>query len=241
MQKRLNRRRSGALAGLVVGLVTLGLVALGVVGGDDATDREREVQPVATAEPTTTAAPATAAAPGTSPSPSTATSVPPAGEPEAPWRAAPLPRSEVPTEFLDAWGRAENRSTCALLVPGDAGPALEGATAGWSPVHGDAGWDIRLRRGPAIVEILGLFETAEPPDGANRAPFSRSWPDGSVARYGPDTPGGLGAGEVDPEASANEAVLTIPGQACAYRIYDTLGKSHLEFVLEHLRFVEGAP
>jgi hypothetical protein len=44
----------------------------------------------------------------------------------------------------------------------------------------------------------------------------------------------------DPEANAFEGVLTIPTQDCAYRIYDTLGLSHFEFALDHLRFVEGA-
>lgn len=242
MQKPRNWRRTGLFTGLALVVAGAGALALGRVdgGAGDLGPQARAsttTAPTVPGEATTTTVPT----PGTSPSTSlTATPVPATGDPPAPWRAAPLERSEVPSVFLDAWDRARNRSTCALLVPADAGPDLEGATPGSSDVAGDAGWDIRLRRGGSIVEILGLFETAGSPDEASRMAFSRSWADGSVARYGPDDPGGLGAA-TDPEASANEAVLTIPGQNCAYRIYDTLGKTHMEFVLEHLRFVAGAP
>ena len=33
------------------------------------------------------------------------------------------------------------------------------------------------------------------------------------------------------------AVLTIPGQSCGYRLYDTLGKDHLESLFDRLRFM----
>jgi hypothetical protein len=45
------------------------------------------------------------------------------------------------------------------------------------------------------------------------------------------------AGTFDPNSSPFEAVLTLPDQACAYRIYDTLGKDHLELTFDRLRLM----
>lgn len=141
--------------------------------------------------------------------------------------------------FLEAWDVARNRSTCGLLVPTRLGPELDGAEAKTSPVNDNDGWNIRYRKAGAIVEVLGLFERTDAPEEQRPAAYSRTWADGSVARYGPDDPGGALGGDLDPEASANEAVLLVTGQRCAYRIYDTLGKTHLEQVFDGLRFVEG--
>jgi len=125
-------------------------------------------------------------------------------------------------------------------APG-AGPELEGGTASFDVTADDAGWDIYLRRGGRILEILGLFTKESQAEAKRSAPFSKSWSDGSTAAYGADTPGGPFGTPTDPEATAFEALLTLPDQDCAYRIYDTLGKSHLELVLDNLRFVEDAP
>ena len=57
-----------------------------------------------------------------------------------------------------------------------------------------------------------------------------------MARYGDDV-GNAAPGTFDPSTSPYEGVLTIPGQACGYRIYDTLGKDHLEALFDRLRFV----
>lgn len=217
------------------------ILAGGGVGGDDAD----EAAPAATTSTTAlsgTPTP-TSADPGDgTPATTVTTPAPPttAPGPAAPWRAAPLARAAVPEPFLEAWGRARNRSSCALLVPADAGPALEGATASYEPTSGDAGWDVYLRQGGAVVEVLGLF-TGDGGGAPGPPEFSTSWPDGSVARYGPDSPGGPDGTPADLEETSFEAVLSIPGQECAYRIYDSLGKSHLEGLLEALRFVEDAP
>jgi hypothetical protein len=151
----------------------------------------------------------------------------------APWRAGKL--ATAPAPWLEAWGRAKNRRTCALLAPADAGANMAGAGATFDRVNGDAGWDVYLRRGPYVIEILGLFDAADAP--RQGRDFEKKWPDGSVASYGPDSSGG----GPQPEEGAFEAVLVVPGQSCGYRIYDSQGKDHLEFVLDHLRFVQGAP
>lgn len=183
--------------------------------GDTTTTSGRALSTTATGSPATTG--------GTGSTSSTTTA---AGTLGAPWRSSKLARTAVPAAWLEAWGRAKNRRTCALLAPSDAGPNMEGAGATSDPVNGNEGWDVYLRRGPWVIEILGLFNASD--SKGEGQPFEKKWPDGSVARYGE-------------EEGAFEAVLVIPGQSCGYRIYDSQGKEHLEFVLEHLRFVQGAP
>ena len=48
-----------------------------------------------------------------------------------------------------------------------------------------------------------------------------------MAKYAADV-GNAAPGTLRPERVPFEAVLTLPDQSCAYRIYDTLGKDHLE-------------
>jgi hypothetical protein len=160
-------------------------------------------------------------------------------QPPAPWRAAAVPRGAVPTVYAEAWERARNKETCALLFPVDGGPEMPGAQATAERTQSDNGWDIFLTSGAASIEVLGLFETASQ---AGRSPgsggFTRTWADGSVAKYGADV-GGLAPGSFDATTSPFEAVLTLPDQGCAYRIYDTLGKDHLEATFDRLRLMEG--
>lgn len=219
----------------------LAAMALAVTAGGDGNEAGGPSSTSSVPESTATTVPATTetSAPSGTATSAPATSTSASGVPAAPWRAAPVPRSEVPGLFLEAWDRARNRSTCGLLIPTRLGAEFEGAEAKTSPVNDDAGWNIRYRKAGAIVEVLGLFERSAEPEDQRPAAFSRTWADGSVARYGPDHPGGAVGGNPDPEASANEAVLLVTGQGCAYRIYDTLGKSHLETVFDGLRFVEG--
>jgi len=35
----------------------------------------------------------------------------------APWRSDPIARAEIPPVYVTEWEKAENRSTCALVVP----------------------------------------------------------------------------------------------------------------------------
>jgi hypothetical protein len=159
------------------------------------------------------------------------------GLPAAPWSAAAVPRRAVPPAFAEAWERARNRDTCALLFPLDGGPEMEGALATAERIPDDNGWDILLAGEAATIEVLGLFDKA---GRTGRAPgtggFTRTWSDGSVARYGPDA-GGRPPDASDAGAAPFEAVLTLPDQACAYRIYDTLGKDHLEATFDRLRLM----
>jgi hypothetical protein len=158
-------------------------------------------------------------------------------QPAPSWRAAPVPRGAVPAAYAEAWDRARNKGTCALLFPVDGGPEMQGAEATADRTQSDNGWDIFLTSGAASIEVLGLFDKAGQ---AERTPgsggFTRTWADGSVAKYGADV-GGLPPGSFDPDTSPFEAVLTLPDQGCAYRIYDTLGKDHLEGTFDRLRLM----
>jgi hypothetical protein len=155
---------------------------------------------------------------------------PPAPDlPPAPWRAT-VSRAAVPPAFVAAWDRARNRADCALLFPLDGGTELQDAKATEGKTPDDKGWDIFLTGDAGTVEVLGLFEKSSQADAPS---FTRSWADGSVAKYGPDQ-GNVGAGT---DSSPFEAVLTLPDQDCAYRIYTTLGKAHLEFLFDRLRLM----
>jgi hypothetical protein len=157
--------------------------------------------------------------------------------PPAPWRAGPVPRAAVPAPFTEAWDRAGNRRRCALLFPLDGGPELPDATPTAGKTPEDRGWDIFLAGRAGSVEVLGLFDKAARTDKPSTGPsYTRTWSDGSVAKYSPDV-GGAAPGNYDPNTSAYEAVLTLPDQACTYRIYDTLGRAHLEALFDRLRLM----
>jgi hypothetical protein len=212
---------------VAVGVLAIAGLALAVLlWGDDGPGLSQAGDISTTTSVTSAGASTTATTRSTATSASTAATVTTKGPSTSttPWRSAKL--ANAPKAWLDAWGRAKNRRTCALLAPADAGANMAGASATADRVAGDAGWDVYLRRGPYLVEILGLFDATDGPEEARE--FEKTWPDGSVARYGDDQGG-------------YEAVLVIPGQRCGYRIYDSQGKEHLEFVLDHLRFVQGAP
>lgn len=157
--------------------------------------------------------------------------------PEAPWRLGPVPRNAVPQPYAEAWDRAANRTRCALLFPIGAGGELPDAkpTAGTTPE--DNGWDIFLTGRAGSIEVLGLFDKASQTERPGTGPsFTRTWSDGSVAKYRPDV-GNAAPGTYDVDTSPFEAVLTLPDQDCAYRIYDTLGRAHLELVFSTLRLM----
>jgi len=151
-----------------------------------------------------------------------------------PWRAKAVSRSAVPPPYVAAWDRARNRADCALLFPLDGGSALPGAKPSEEKTPDDNGWDIFLTSDAGTVEVLGLFGKTSK---ADRPAFTRSWADGSVAEYGADV--GNGAPGIDDYSNSSpfEAVLTLPDQACAYRIYTTLGKEHLEYLFGRLRLM----
>jgi hypothetical protein len=167
----------------------------------------------------------------------TPATAPAADLPAAPWRAAAVSRSAVPGPYVTAWDQARNRSTCALLFPVDGGPQMAGAEASFGKTPEDKGWDIFLTGAAGSLEVLALFDKATQTGKPATSPsFTKRWADGSIAKYAPDA-GNAAPGTNDPTSSPFEAVLTLPDQSCAYRIYDTLGQAHLESLFDRLRLM----
>jgi hypothetical protein len=205
------------------------LLAVGACSGDD---DDETVAPASTStttgEVTTTSTPVETSV--------TTVATTPDGRLIAPWVAeGRVAQKDVPAVILESWKVARNKSTCRLIVIADLGPEFAGATVTSDPIAQDQGWQYTYRKGPRVVEVIGLFPQQENP---RPAMFSRQWDDGSTVRYGPET-GDEPAEDVDPKTTANEAALRITGQTCEYRIYDTLGQTHLESVLNQVRLVEG--
>jgi hypothetical protein len=154
---------------------------------------------------------------------------PPASGNPAPWSAAPLPRTEVPPSYLQAWEGAENRASCALLIPASLG---EGSGADTRVANFSGGWGVAYDQ-PELRSAFGVAGTgveAEAPS-FHQWPFSVEWDDGSSAGYGPE--GGSGPNQL--------AYLRVRGQGCLYNVWSRLGRTHLEYLLGQLRFVSADP
>ena len=166
-------------------------------------------------------------APSPSPSPPPAPSPSPPLPAPAPWQSDGIAPSSVPAAYTEQWRRAENRSRCALLAPVDLG---EGAGATPRPATFSGGWAVAYDA-PGLRSAFGVAGTGSAAWGEEAEygwPFSMEWSDGSRAGYGPE--GGSGPNEL--------AYLRIAGQECLYNVWSRLGRSHLEHLIEQLRFVD---
>ena len=144
----------------------------------------------------------------------------------APWTAAPLPRASVPAVYIEQWQKAENRATCALLVPASLG-AGAGATPRAASFAGGWGVAYDLPGVRSAFGVAGAGVSASDPS-YDKWPYVQQWDDGSRAEYGPE--GGEGPNQL--------AYVKIHGQQCLYNVWSRLGREHLEHLLEQLRRVE---
>jgi hypothetical protein len=146
--------------------------------------------------------------------------------PPAPWSERPLARGDVPAVYRAEWQKAANRATCTLVAPRSLG---EGAGAVPRAANFSGGWAVAYDR-PGLRSAFGVAGTAAKPSDATYGewPHERRWADGSSAGYGPE--GGTGPNQL--------AYLRIAGKECLYNVWSRLGREHLEFLLEELRFVE---
>lgn len=151
---------------------------------------------------------------------------PTAQEPSAPWSAARLPSADVPPVYRTEWQRAENRRSCALLVPASLG---DGTDARPRAAVFSGGWAVAYDRG-SLRSAFGIAGSGTAPDSTtyDNWPHRIRWADGSSAGYGPE--GGTGPNQL--------AYLRVAGQDCLYNVWSRLGVAHLEFLLSQLRFVE---
>jgi hypothetical protein len=144
----------------------------------------------------------------------------------APWRAAPLSRTDVPRVYVTQWEKAENRSTCALIAPRSLGNEGQAATPRAANFSG--GWAVAydLPDLRSAFGVAGAGVSADDPS-YDKWPYVQQWDDGSRAEYGPE--GGTGPNQL--------AYVKIQGQDCLYNVWSRLGRSHLEHLLRELRLV----
>ncbi len=166
----------------------------------------------------------------TSPAPGPGSTQPAGERPPAPWSAPPLAAAEVHALHLTTWRAADNRASCALLVPTSLG-AGEGATP--RPATFAGGWGIAydLSGLRSAFGVAGTGAAAAAAGTYDEWPHERVWRDGSRAGYGPE--GGSGPNML--------AYLRVDGQECLYNVWSRLGVEHLEQLLESLRFVDVQP
>jgi hypothetical protein len=156
----------------------------------------------------------------------------------------------VPAVYLAEWRKAENRDTCALLVPASLGDG-EGATprranfsGGWAVAYDKPGESGTDPSGYACDSCgrgaMGVAGTGADAGGDTYTgwPLHRQWADGSHADYGPSQGVGAQASSAKPEYLA---YLFVAGQKCLYNVWSYIGQSHLERMLDNLRHVQGAP
>jgi hypothetical protein len=144
----------------------------------------------------------------------------------APWSALKLKSDEIAAIYRTQWQKAENRQSCALLVPASLGDGA-GATPRAAAFSG--GWAVAYDRG-SRRSVFGIAGSGGAPDSTtyDAWPNRIRWSDGSSAGYGPE--GGTGPNQL--------AYLRVAGQDCLYNVWSRLGVAHLEFLLSQLRFVE---
>lgn len=145
--------------------------------------------------------------------------------PPAPWSQPALRRTAVSRHYVDEWRKAGNRDSCAPVAPAALGEG-EGATP--RPATFSGGWAVAYDR-PDLRSAFGVAGAGVRADEPSyyKWPYEKRWADGSIAGYGPE--GGTGPNQL--------AYLRIKGQGCVYNVWSRLGRDHLEFLLEHLRFV----
>ncbi len=240
--------------GLFAGFLMLVLLAAGCAT-ETPTSQE---SPSAEADPTTsTATPATTPSaitttPGATPSAGTTTPAT-AGLPAPPWAAAPLAQSQVPAVLVTEWTKAENKDSCAALTPDNLGAEGQGAVArranfsrGWAVAWDKSGLPGTAASGvPCPTCGRGAFGVAgtggtttseEARNLTNNWPNLKEWSDGSRAGYGREG----SRGGMAPVGNKHLAFLYLNGVDCSYNVWSSVSQGHLEFLLDHLRFVGGA-
>lgn len=160
---------------------------------------------------------------------------------DPPWSGPKLARDIVSVTFGE-WNQAENRATCAALAPSTLGqgegsrPRHANFYGGWAVAWDKAGSPGTFPNGESCAECgrgaFGVAGTGGENDQASTYrgwKYQLSWTDGSGGAYGHET------------GDESLAYITVVGQRCLYNVWSYLGRDHLEFLIRHLRFVDGAP
>jgi hypothetical protein len=133
-----------------------------------------------------------------------------------------LAAASVPRVLLDEWRKAENRAGCAPLWLDNVA-----ATVKIRGRYFAGGWGVTVRN-PQRWGVAGAGVIAEPSD-LEKWKFHRETAAGIRAGYG------LEGFNMGPDWLA---YVHVPGQSCMYNVWSSVGKEHLEALVDHLRVVE---
>ncbi len=140
--------------------------------------------------------------------------------PTAPTRLA---AGSVPRVLLAEWRKSENRSGCAPVW-------IDDAAVGDAQIRAryfGGGWGVTVRN-PRRWGVAGAGVIAAPDDLA-KWKFGRENAAGIRAGYG------LEGFDMGPDWLA---YVVVPGQSCLYNVWSSVGKEHLEHLVDHLRVVD---
>ena len=132
-----------------------------------------------------------------------------------------LKASSVPRVLIEQWRKAENRASCAPLWVDDASVGDVRAR------YFGGGWGVTVRN-PRRWGVAGAGVIASPQD-VTKWKFHRENAAGIRAGYG------LEGFDMGPDWLA---YVLVPGQSCLYNVWSSLGKEHLEHLVDHLRLVD---
>jgi hypothetical protein len=232
---------SGPRGPIIAALTHVGLLA--ILGcGDSARPEPQQPAPPADdsamagdpSDPDDSAANPPGEPPGDDPDQSTE---PPPDAPRdpAPWSADKLARADVPKVYLTEHRKAENRSTCPLLVPTDLGagagakPRRANFHGGWAVAYDKKGLPGTSPSGEDCADCgrsaFGVAGAGVGKGGGPAWPNEIIWSDGSKAGYGAE--GGSG--------SKLLAYVEAADAGCLYNVWSVLGEEHLVTLLKGLR------
>jgi hypothetical protein len=143
--------------------------------------------------------------------------------------ATPKPPTErlqagsVPAVLIAEWRKAENRASCAPLWLDDAAVSGKQIRARYF----GGGWGVTVRN-PRRWGVAGAGVVAGPQD-LEKWKFRRENAAGMRAGYG------LEGFDMGPDWLA---YILVPGQSCLYNVWSSVGKEHLEELVDHLRIVD---
>jgi hypothetical protein len=135
---------------------------------------------------------------------------------------ARLAAGAVPRVLLAEWRKAENRAGCAPLWLDDVGAGVPIRARYFS-----GGWGVTVRN-PRRWGVAGAGVIAEASD-LEKWKFHRDNATGMRAGYG------LEGFDMGPDWLA---YVHMPGQSCMYNVWSSVGRAHLEQLLDHLRVVD---
>ena len=135
---------------------------------------------------------------------------------------AKLPAGNVPRVLLAEWRKADNRAGCAPVWLDDVGAGV--------PIRAryfGGGWGVTVRN-PHRWGVAGAGVVAAPSD-------LEKWKLHSENAAGMRAGYGLEGFDMGPDWLA---YVHMPGQSCLYNVWSSVGKAHLEELLDHLRVVD---